>query len=157
MALFAALPVALVAGKAAAFEILDPNKVPAHINIQPAGGLWDTLQRATDGTDPSTAITTELPRFTPAIRKLAGQPVEISGYLQPVGTGFGKAEYILGRMSYHCSFCYSPGRASLALVRATKPLANHAPTKMVTVRGTLVLQETMPDDFYYQIENAVLV
>jgi len=157
MGLFAFAPLAFVASKASAFELVDASKIPGGYNQKPAGGLWTTLVHATDGTDPSTSITTELPRFTPEIRKLAGQTVELEGYLQPVGAGFGKAEYIIGQMPYHCTFCYPKGRAALALVQAEKPLAAHIPTEKVKVRGTLALQETIPDDFYYQIKDAVLV
>jgi hypothetical protein len=157
MGLFATAPLAFVAGKAGAFELADASKLSNGYNTQPAGGLWTTLIRATDGTDPSTAITTELPRFTPEIRKLANTAIELEGYLQPVGAGFGKAEYIISQTPYHCTFCYPQGRAALALVQTTKPLPQIATTKKIKVRGTLVLQETVPDDFYYQIQNATLV
>lgn len=154
--LAAAVPAALVAGKARALTTLEASDVPGVSAFTPTGGLWETLVRATDGTDPSTAITTELPRFTPEIRALAGKPIVLEGYLQPICTGFGKAEYVIGRLPFHCPFCYSQGRASLALVRAAKPLPETATAGRVKITGKLVLQETVPDDYYYQIEDATL-
>jgi hypothetical protein len=154
MSLFAAAPLALVAAPALALEAT--ATAPAAMPV-PTGGLWTTLVRATDGTDPSTAIVTELPRFTPEIRALAGTTITLEGYLQPIGTGFGKAEYVMGRLPFHCAFCYTQGRASLALVRTAVPLPEAATAGKVTLRGTLVLQEERPDDYYYQLTDAQLV
>ena len=118
-----------------------------------ATGMWKTLERATDGTDPSTALADPPPpRFTPEILALAGQQVELSGYLTPLSGGFGKKqEYLLSRDTFHCPYCYTSGRGSLALT----DLGGHVPQSgKVTVKGTLVVQNADPNDFYFQLKNA---
>lgn len=121
------------------------------VGLVPASGTWAVLEHVTDGTDPSTAVIAA-PQFTSEIRKLAGTEVTLTGYLQPVTGGFGKKQdYLLSRNSFHCPYCYTSGRGSLALAS----LEGHAPSgKRVTVKGTLVLQETDPSDFYFQLKNA---
>ena len=116
------------------------------------GGLWETLAEATRGTDPSTAITA-LPVISPAIRALAGQEILIEGYLQPISKGFARSEYVLSRMPYHCTFCYSGGRASLMLVQTTSHLL-YKPDAPVRLRGRLALQEQDPEDYYFQLLGA---
>lgn len=155
MGLLAAAPLLLAAGKAHAFKTLSDVDVPAGAYVQPAGGLWETLQHVTDGTNPSTAIATELPRVTPAIRALDNTTVEIAGYLLPLGTGFGRADYVLSQYPFHCGFCYSGGRGTLMLVRAAKPLPETS--RMVTLAGRFRLQETVPDDYYFQLLDAAVV
>lgn len=152
--LLAAAPAVLLASQAHAFKSLPAADVPQASAMLPAGGLWETLVHATDGTNPSTAITTELPRFTPAIRALDKKPVTIAGYLLPVASGFGRAEYILSQYPFHCGFCYGGGRASLMVVTAKQPLPESQ--QLLTLSGTLHLQESAPDDYYYQLHNAVL-
>jgi hypothetical protein len=119
-----------------------------------AAGLWQVLEHATDGTDPGTMITTELPRITPEIRTLAGQEIELKGYMQPVMQTFGSSEYVLSRTPFHCTGCYAGGRASLALVKSSG--SNHVAdgTNLVTVTGKLVLNETIADDFYFILQEA---
>ena len=151
----AALPALAVAPKAHAWQAVKSPDVKGD-PLAPATGTWAVLEHVTDGTDPSTATVAD-PHFTPAIRKLAGAEVTLTGYLQPVGSGFGKTQdYLLSRQTFHCPWCYALGRGSLALAS----LDGHAapdPAKPVTVRGTLALQEKDPADFYFQLKNAKLV
>jgi hypothetical protein len=147
----AVIPALAVAPKAHAW-----TKVAAEdVGINPATGAWATLEHVTDGTDPSTTVIAP-PNFTADIRKLAGTEVALTGYLQSVGTGFGKKQdYLLSRNTFHCPFCYGFGRGSLALAT----IEGHTPPsgKRVTVTGTLALQEKDPADFYFQLKNAKVV
>lgn len=112
---------------------------------------WTTLGHATDGTDPSTAFG-DLPRFTPEIKALESKPLTLTGYVQSLGGGFGKQEYLLSSAPFHCPFCYGGGRASLVRV-LTK---SHLPETdgVVTLTGTLALQGTDPEEFYFTLKNA---
>ena len=147
------MPLALVAARPAkAIEMVTAAK-DAGIKTSPvAGGLWETLTHVTDGTDPSTAVV-EAPRFTPDIRALAGKTVELQGYLQSIGGGFGGTQtYVLSQAPYHCPYCYTQGRGSLALVEVRKHI--DATDKMVTVKGVMTLQDADPADYYLQIKEA---
>jgi len=122
------------------------------VGLVPPSGTWAVLNHVTDGTDPSTTVIAP-PNFTSDIRQLAGKTVTLTGYLQPVSGGFGKKqEYLLSRDTFHCPYCYQAGRGSLVLAS----LEGHAgaTTKKVAVKGTLVLQEKDPSDFYFQLKDA---
>ncbi len=136
----------VAAGQAKAMSEGEISKTS--VGLPPASGAWKILEHATDGTDPSLSIATELPRLTPEIRKLAGTRVTLKGYVQALNAGFGGSEYLLSRLPMHCNFCYSGGRASLALVKAPKAL-ELASGKPVTLEGVLALQETDPADYYF--------
>ena len=152
LAVLAAAVPALAAAPARAW-----TSVPAQdVGIVPASGVWATLGHVTDGTDPSTAIIAP-PNFTADIKKLAGSEITLTGYLQPVSSGFGaQKDYLLSLNSFHCPYCYMFGRGTLALATID---GAHIPssTKRQTVRGTLVLQDKDPADFYFQLKNAKLV
>jgi hypothetical protein len=123
------------------------------VGLVPASGLWAILEHVTDGTDPSTSVIAP-PHFSDDIKKVAGTEITLTGYLQPVSTGFGgQKDYLLSRNTFHCPYCYAFGRGSLALAS----IDGHVPGEMnrkVTVRGTLVLQDRDPSDFYFQLKNA---
>jgi uncharacterized protein len=146
-AIAAALPLAATAKAQALTKV---SSADAHYPT--ATGVWATLEHATDGTNPSTALSLP-PNFTPAIKALAGKEIELTGYLTPLAGGFGKKpEYLLSRESFHCPYCYAFGRASLALAYMEGHIL---PTSgKVSVRGTLALQSNDPTDFYFQIKNA---
>lgn len=129
------------------------SKTPAE-SVGIPQGAWNILAHATDGTDPSTAITA-LPNITPEMRQLAGKKVELSGYLQPLNTGFAKKEYLLSRVPFHCAFCYGGGRASLALIESSQHIK--AGDQLIRLSGTLQLQETDPEDYYFVLKNAELL
>jgi hypothetical protein len=148
-ALAAAVPAIALSKPAKAWTASTEN---SHFPV--ATGLWKTLEHATDGTDPSTALAEPpAPRFTPDIKALAGKDVELTGYLTQLAGGFGKKpEYLLSRETFHCPYCYAFGRGSLALA----VFDGHVPpaSGKVTVKGTLALQGSDPSDFYFQLKNA---
>jgi len=117
-------------------------------------GLWQTLEQVTAGTDPSTALGNPPPaKFGPEITALAGKEIELAGFLTPLPAGFGKKpEYILSREPFHCPYCYTFGRGSLALAL----FDGHVPAAggKVKIKGTLALQTSDPSDFYFQLKNA---
>ena len=126
------------------------------VGIVPATGLWGVFAPVTDGTDPSTAVIAP-PKFTSDMRRLAGTEVTLTGYIQPVGSGFGAPkDYLLSRSTFHCSYCYASGRGSLALASLSEHVSVSL-TEKVTVRGTLALQDKDPADFYFQLKNAKIV
>jgi len=125
------------------------------VGLIPASGTWAVLAQVTDGTDPSTTVIAP-GNFTADIRKLADKEVTLTGYVQPVSSGFGKKQdYLLSRQSFHCPYCYQFGRGSLVLAS----IEGHAgaTNKKVTVKGTLALQEKDPSDFYFQLKDAKIV
>jgi len=126
------------------------------VGLIPATGVWGIFAHVTDGTDPSTAVIAP-PKFTTDMRKLAGTEVTLTGYVQPVASGFGAPkDYLLSRSTFHCPYCYAFGRGSLVLASVGEHVSTLS-TKKVTVRGTLALQEKDPADFYFQLKNAKIV
>lgn len=112
---------------------------------------WRILGHATDGTNPSTALG-GLPKFTHDILSLENKPIELTGYIQPLGGGFARQEYLLSSAPFHCPFCYGGSRASLVRVLSQQHLPDTDGT--ITVTGTLALQGKDPEDYYFILENA---
>ncbi|TAH36501.1 MAG: hypothetical protein EYC62_02325 [Alphaproteobacteria bacterium] len=113
-------------------------------------GAWNILAKATEGTDPSTAITA-LPKISGDIRKLKGQDVTLEGYLQSIPSP-GKKLYLLSRAPFHCAFCYAGGRASLALIESEKHLP--ATDQLVALTGKFDFQDSDPEDYYFTLHDA---
>jgi len=81
---------------------------------------WRILGHATDGTNPSTAIS-GFPKFTHDILSLENQSVELTGYIQPLSGGFGKREYFayIGSVSLPVLLHGKPGFARARIKQAT--------------------------------------
>ncbi len=116
-------------------------------------GAWNILSQATDGTDPSTAITA-LPKITKQIASMRGQKTELEGYLISIPSPGKEKLYVLSRAPYHCGFCYAGGRASLVLVQSAAHLPEAGQMKTVKLSGTFDYQDNDPEDYYFQLNQA---
>lgn len=104
----------------------------------------------------TTVESSSAPTFPEHLRKLDGKPVEIYGFIQPIGqakefSGFLLLEYPVG-----CWFCENPdptGLVSVELAAGTKAALKRG---LVKVTGTLRLNRDNPEDFLFRISNAKL-
>ncbi len=100
--------------------------------------------------------TFKFPVFTSALKALDGKQVEVQGYLIPFDqTG---AEVALSANPYAaCFFCGKAGPASIMILKLKAPNKKIKTDMYKSVRGTLKLNYNDPEEFYYIIENAVIV
>lgn len=96
------------------------------------------------------------PKFTKQIESLQGKTVDVEGYVIPFDkTG---AEVALSANPYAaCFFCGKAGPASVMIVKL-KVKNNKLRTDMYkTFRGKLKLNYDDPDEFYYILEDAIMI
>ena len=94
------------------------------------------------------------PKFPEHLRKLDGKPVELFGYIQPVGDaaefrGFMLIEYPVG-----CWFCETPDPTALIGVELAPGLKTTAKRTLVRITGTLALNRDDPEDFLFRVTSA---
>lgn len=100
--------------------------------------------------------TFKFPVFTSALKALDGKMVEVQGYLIPFDpTG---VEVALSANPYAaCFFCGKAGPASIMILKLKAPDKKIKTDMYKSVRGVLKLNYDDPEEFYYIIENAVIV
>lgn len=96
------------------------------------------------------------PIFTSALKSLDGKSVEVKGYLIPFDpTGY---QVALSANPYAaCFFCGKAGPSSVIVLKMKAPNKKIKTDLYKTVRGTLKLNYNNPEEFYYILENVVIV
>jgi hypothetical protein len=96
------------------------------------------------------------PEFTKQIKALEGKTVDVEGYVIPFDkTG---AEVALSANPYAaCFFCGKAGPASIMIVKLKVKNTKLRTDMYKTFRGKLKLNATDPDEFYYILEDAIMM
>lgn len=98
----------------------------------------------------------EIPVFSNDIKKLAGKPISIAGFLIPVTT-YGN-EYVLSQNPYAgCYFCGNAGIESVMELKFKNNAIRYKLDKYVVLQGTLQLNDKDATQFIYTLNNAVEV
>jgi len=97
------------------------------------------------------------PEFPFELRKQEGTKVQLRGYFIPFDTE-GGGSVIISRYPYsQCFFCGGAGPESVAEVFFKSNLKRFRPDEIITVHGTLRLNESDIDHVNFIIENAELI
>jgi len=97
------------------------------------------------------------PEFPAELKKLEGTKVQLRGYFIPFDTEDGES-IIISRYPYsQCFFCGGAGPESVAEVFFRSNLKRFRPDEMITVHGTLRLNESDIDHVNFIIENAEVI
>ncbi len=98
----------------------------------------------------------EIPVFSNDIKKLAGKPVSIAGFLIPITT-YGN-EYVLSQNPYAgCYFCGNAGIESVMDLKFKNNAIRYKLDKYVVLQGTLQLNDKDATKFIYTLNNAIEV
>jgi hypothetical protein len=98
----------------------------------------------------------EIPVFSNDIKKLAGKPISIAGFLIPITT-YGN-EYVLSQNPYAgCYFCGNAGIESVMDLNFKNNAIRYKLDKYVVLQGTLQLNDRDASKFIYTLNNAVEV
>ena len=98
----------------------------------------------------------EIPVFSNDIKKLAGKPISIAGFLIPITT-YGN-EYVLSQNPYAgCYFCGNAGIESVMDLNFKNNAIRYKLDKYVVLQGTLQLNDKDASKFIYTLNNAVEV
>ena len=120
---------------------------------------WQTLSLVTFDTkfDDMLGIDVQVPKFSPAVRKLEGKTITLQGYILPLEGRRSQKYFIFSAYPYNlCYFCGGAGIESVAEVYCKEPIKYT--TKMITIRGTLSLNGSGDlDKMIYTLSNVELV
>lgn len=96
-----------------------------------------------------------VPRFAQPIQALEGTRITLPGYIIPFEGMFKPEQLIISSLPIaSCFFCGSGGPETVAQVHLAEPVKYTA--KLVTVTGTLRLNDTDTNQLMYILENATL-
>ena len=116
---------------------------------------WQTLSLVTFDTkfDEMLGIDIEVPKFSPAVKKLEGKTITLKGYILPLEGRRSQDYFIFSAYPYNlCYFCGGAGIESVAEVYCKEPIKYT--TKMITIKGTLTLNDSGDlDKMIYTLSN----
>ncbi|MEZ0483917.1 DUF3299 domain-containing protein [Fibrella aquatica] len=96
------------------------------------------------------------PTFGPAIQKMSGKPVELTGYVLPVDLE--SNVYVLSAFPYSaCFFCGGAGPESVVSLKFKKPGRKFKTDERRTFRGTLKLNADNIYELNYIIADAEMI
>ena len=116
---------------------------------------WETLRDVTFKKKwyPEESVYMLYPTFGPAVQKLKGKEVSITGYILPIDLDANM--YVLSAFPYSaCFFCGGAGPESVMALKFKKNPRKFKTDERLTLKGTLALNA---DDIYqmnYVLENA---
>lgn len=116
---------------------------------------WETLRDVTFKKKwyPDESVYMLYPTFGPAVQKLKGKEVSITGYILPIDLDANL--YVLSAFPYSaCFFCGGAGPESVMALKFKKNPRKFKTDERLTLKGTLALNA---DDIYqmnYVLENA---
>lgn len=123
------------------------------------GNTWQTLSLVTFDSkfDEMLGIDIQVPKFSPAIKKIEGQTIELQGYILPLEGRRTQKYFIFSAYPYNlCYFCGGAGPESVAEVYCKEPIPYT--TKMIKIRGKLALNKSGDmNKMIYILTNVELV
>lgn len=112
--------------------------------------LWDLLSATPTQVDRKSGLMTA--EFGDDLRKLAGKPLKIDGFMLPLEDSRETIHFALTRRNAGCPFC-PPNRPTEAIeVILLSPL--RVTGDLVSVRGDLVLQPSSAQGMFFQLRRA---
>lgn len=137
------------------FSILAFTLLSFAPTTNPVKLTWETLRDVTFKKKwyPDESVYMLYPTFGPAVQKLKGKEVSITGYILPIDLDANM--YVLSAFPYSaCFFCGGAGPESVMALKFKKNPRKFKTDERLTFKGTLALNA---DDIYqmnYVLENA---
>lgn len=96
------------------------------------------------------------PVFSTTLKKLNGQIIEVKGYLIPFDHT-GKNVALSANPYAACFFCGQAGPSSVMILKMKNPSSKIKTDDYKTIKGELKLNFNDPEEFFYILENAVII
>lgn len=123
------------------------------------GNTWQTLSLVTFDLkfDEMLGMDIQVPKFSPAVKKLQGKTIELQGYILPLEGKRTQKYFIFSAYPYNlCYFCGGAGPETVAEVYCKTPIKYT--TKMIKIRGTLSMNSSGDlDKMIYTLTNVQLI
>ena len=133
--------------------------IPAELQQNPAD-TWKILEKVTFKTkkDPMLGYDVDIPIFSKEVKALAGETVEIRGYIIPVEGYKQQGYFVFSAYPYNlCYFCGGAGKETVMEVFAKEGTTVKYTAKPITIKGKLVLNSKDVNKLMYLLEDTVLV
>jgi hypothetical protein len=120
--------------------------------------VWQTLSKITytKQFDELLGFKVDVPVFSADVKALAGQEIEVKGYIIPVEGYQGHTEFVFSAFPYNmCFFCGGAGPETVMEVYANEPIEYQAAS--IRLRGTLELNDEDINQLMYILRDAELV
>jgi hypothetical protein len=131
---------------------------PVDSVAQNDGNVWNTLAKITfkKEYDEMLGFKVDVPVFSDQVQAMAGEEIEIKGYVIPVEGYKSHTEFVFSAFPYNmCFFCGGAGPESVMEVYADEPI-KYSP-EPITIKGTLELNATDVNRLIYALNGAILV
>lgn len=131
---------------------------PVDSVAQNDGNVWNTLAKITfkKEYDEMLGFKVDVPVFSDQVQAMAGEEIEIKGYVIPVEGYKSHTEFVFSAFPYNmCFFCGGAGPESVMEVYADEPI-KYSP-EPITIKGTLELNATDVNRLIYALNGATLV
>lgn len=131
---------------------------PVDSVAQNEGNVWNTLAKITfkKEYDEMLGFKVDVPVFSDQVQAMAGEEIEIKGYVIPVEGYKSHTEFVFSAFPYNmCFFCGGAGPESVMEVYADEPI-KYSP-EPITIKGTLELNATDVNRLIYALNGATLV
>lgn len=127
-------------------------------HAQKQENLWKSLAQISykKEFDDFLGFKVDVPVFGKKVKALEGKEVTVRGYIIPVDGYRGQQEFVFSAFPYSmCFFCGGAGPETVMEVTAAKPITYTA--EQITIKGTLLLNDSDVNRLMYAIKDAVLV
>lgn len=112
--------------------------------------LWDLLSATPTDVDRKSGLITA--QFDEGVKRLAGKPLKIDGFMLPLEEGRETIHFALTRRNAGCPFC-PPNKPTEAVeVILLRPI--RVTGDLVTVQGDLVLHPSSAEGMFFQLRRA---
>lgn len=119
---------------------------------------WQSLSKITftKEYDELLGFKIDVPVFSDEIKDLEGKEIEVKGYIIPVEGYKSHTEFIFSAFPYNmCFFCGGAGAETVMEVYSSEPIKYQ--TEIITIKGTLKLNDEDINQLMYILNDAVLV
>lgn len=122
--------------------------------------VWKTLGKVTFKMkkDDLMGYDVEVPIFSKEVKALAGETIEIKGYIIPVEGYKQQGYFVFSAYPYNlCYFCGGAGKETVMEVFTKKNTTIKYTAKPITIKGKLILNSKDINKLMYLLEDTVLV
>ena len=121
----------------------------------PKGGVsWKTLEATGETTrKDADGFIVSKPRFTPAVKQLAGKRIKVAGWMMPLEVGARQKHFVLLGYPPGCPFHFHAAPMQFIEVYADEPFPTNE-TKMHVVSGVLELTGYDESGVFYRLRKA---
>jgi hypothetical protein len=127
-------------------------------NAQDTQGAWKKLSKVTfkKQYDDLLGFKIDIPVFSEEVKSMNGKEITVRGYIVPTNGYKSHSDFVFSAFPYNmCFFCGGAGPETVMEVESKESITYTA--EVITIKGTLELNDEDPNRLMYKLKDAVLV